>query len=208
MPGKSISIPKLIATSVVRGSQQGDSHGGVYIVDFSSQEVVQHIDWNKSDIDFTGRGWDRGLRGIEFSRQNIYIAASDELFIYNKLFELQKSFRNPFLKHCHEICRKDNLLFMTSTGYDSLLVFDVKKEIYIWGLFIFRNDNEWHCQSFDPNSENGPSFNNTLHINSVYVDDTGLYISGLRTNALLHVDKNIMISEICSLPDGVHNAIR
>lgn len=206
MPDNPISIPKLIATSVVRGSQQGDSHGGVYTIDFSSQEVSQKIDWNKSDIDFSGRGWDRGLRGIEFSKQNVYIAASDELFIYNHLFEFQKSFRNSFLKHCHEIWRKDNLLFLTSTGYDSLLVFDVVKEMYIWGLSISRENGEWSAKSFDPNGANGPSFNNTLHINSVFVDDTGIYIGGLRTNALLHVDKNIVISEICSLPADVHNA--
>ncbi|MFT5133630.1 MAG: hypothetical protein ACI9SC_002103 [Gammaproteobacteria bacterium] len=206
MPKKSIVLPRLIVTSVVRGSQQGDSHGGLYTVDFSKQEVVQHIDWNKSDIDFTGRGWDRGLRGIEFYKQNIYIAASDELFVYNRFFALQKSFRNPFLKHCHEISRKDNLLFMTSTGYDSLIVFDLIKERFIWGLYISKNENVWHCQSFNPGSETGPPFNNSQHINSVYVDDTGIYLSGLNTKALLHVDKDIKLSEICSLPAGVHNA--
>ena len=36
--------PKLIATSVVRGSQQGESHGGVYTIDFESQLVEQHIE--------------------------------------------------------------------------------------------------------------------------------------------------------------------
>ena len=48
-------LPKLIATSVVRGSEKGQSHGGVYIVDFAEQRVDQKIDWNTSDIDFTGR---------------------------------------------------------------------------------------------------------------------------------------------------------
>jgi len=36
-----IRIPRLIATSVVRGAEQGDSHGGVYLVDFAEQEVRQ-----------------------------------------------------------------------------------------------------------------------------------------------------------------------
>ena len=54
------NISKLIATSVVRGSQQGESHGGVYLVDFQNQEVRQMVDWNSGDIDFSGRGWDRG----------------------------------------------------------------------------------------------------------------------------------------------------
>ena len=32
-------FPKLVATSVVRGSEKGQSHGGVYVVDFNSQIV-------------------------------------------------------------------------------------------------------------------------------------------------------------------------
>ena len=51
----------LIASSVVRGSHQGESHGGVFLVDFKRQSVEQVIDWNTADIDWQGRGWDRGL---------------------------------------------------------------------------------------------------------------------------------------------------
>ena len=66
-------LPKLVATSVVRGSQKGQSHGGVYLIDFENQRVDQRIDWNTGDIDFTGRGWDRGLRGIEFTDKELWI---------------------------------------------------------------------------------------------------------------------------------------
>jgi len=199
-------IPKLVATSVVRGSQQGESHGGVYTVDFAKREVIQHIDWNKAEIDFTGRGWDRGLRGIEFFEERVYIAASDELFVYDRHFVLQRSFRSPHLKHCHEICRKDHLLFLTSTGFDCLLAFDLKRERFGWGLHFARDGDGWRGQPFDPESGQGPPFRNELHLNMVHVDDSGLYTSGIRTNALLHVDGKLRISQICSLPAGVHNA--
>ena len=52
-------IPPLVATSVVRGSEQGQSHGGVFIIDPASQSVHQVLDWNTADIDWSGRGWDR-----------------------------------------------------------------------------------------------------------------------------------------------------
>ena len=94
---------KLVATSVVRGSHQGESHGGVYLIDLDSREVRQTLDWNKADIDWQGRGWDRGLRGIAFDGETVYIAASDELFAYTPDFRLIGSWRNPYLKHCHEI---------------------------------------------------------------------------------------------------------
>ena len=111
-----MQIPKLIATSVVRGSQQGESHGGVYTVDFESQVVEERVDWNTGAIDFTGRGADRGLRGSTFDGDAIYIAASDELFCYDRIFRIQGSWRNPFLKHCHEIWRKDRKILLTSRG--------------------------------------------------------------------------------------------
>ena len=50
--------------------------------------MEQKIDWNTGEIDFTGRGWDRGLRGIEFTEDSIWIAASDELFCYSPEFEI------------------------------------------------------------------------------------------------------------------------
>ena len=90
MPENKPYLPRLIATSVVRGSEQGDSHGGIFSVDFDKQEAFQHVDWNTSDIDFSGRGWDRGLRGIEFYNDEIYIAASDELFVYGQDFQIRR----------------------------------------------------------------------------------------------------------------------
>lgn len=115
----------LIATSVVRGSHQGESHGGVYLVDFEQQSVAQAIDWNTADIDWQGRGWDRGLRGIAFDGERVFIAASNELFVYSPEFELLASYRNPFLMHCHELHVYQRRLYITSTGFDSILGFDL-----------------------------------------------------------------------------------
>jgi hypothetical protein len=143
-----MSLPVLIATSVVRGSEKGQSHGGVYTIDFNNFQVEQHIDWNTGEIDFSGRGWDRGLRGIEFFDDQVWIAASDELFCYSPSFELLASYKNNYLKHCHEISRRDHLLFLTSTGYDSLLVFNLKTKTFTWGLYVSRNGDQWQGQRF------------------------------------------------------------
>jgi len=201
-----MNLPKLIATSVVRGSEKGQSHGGVYTIDFNSQEVEQHIDWNDGDIDFSGRGWDRGLRGIEFIDQQVWIAATDELFCYSPEFELLGSYRNEYLKHCHEISRRDHLLFLTSTGYDSVLVFNLKTLSFIWGLYISRNGDDWTGQRFDPMAKSGPPFSNNYHINMIHVAETGVYFSGLHTRALLRLSSDMSITKTCSLPEGIHNA--
>lgn len=199
-------LPKFIATSVVRGSQQGESHGGVYTVDFETQECLQHVDWNTGEIDFEGRGADRGLRGIEFDGDDVYIAASDELFCYDRHFQIRHSFRNRFLKHCHEISRIDRTLFLTSTEFDCLLAFDLNTNDFVWGIQIQKHDDGWVGVRFDPRTKTGPHAINHLHINMVYVDQNGIFLSGLKTNALLHIDSNFDVSEVCDLPRGAHNA--
>ena len=201
-----IKLPTLIATSVVRGSQQGESHGGVYTVDFKNQEVVQHVDWNASDIDFTGRGADRGLRGIAFNGDDILIAASDELFRYDRSFKMKTSNKNQYLKHCHEICRHQQTLFLTSTGFDSLLAFDLKQMKFTWGFHLQRPYDQWGGHTFDPRSSMGPIPVNRYHLNMVHVDSTGIYLSGLHTKALLYLNHKMEVSEVCSLPAGAHNA--
>ena len=141
---------KLIASSVVRGAQQGQSHGGVYLIDFKNQGVNQTIDWNTSGIDWQGRGWDRGLRGIAFDRERVFIAASDELFAYTPDFQLIESWRNPYLKHCHEIAVFDRTLYLTSTGFDSILGFDLDKHCFNWGMYIQTMGVKFKPSVFDP----------------------------------------------------------
>jgi hypothetical protein len=202
----SVKLPKLIATSVVRGSQQGESHGGVYTVDFTLQEGAQHIDWNTSDIDFEGRGADRGLRGIAFDNDDIYIAASDELFCYDRKFVKQHSHRNRYLKHCHEICRRERMIFLTSTGFDSLLAFNLDNQEFEWGFHLQKEYGKWSGHTFDPRGGYGPRPVNDFHINMVYVDGSGIYLSGLHTGALLHLSDQWVPAAICNLPAGTHNA--
>jgi len=201
-----IRLPKLIATSVVRGSQQGESHGGVYTVDFENQEGAQHVDWNTSNIDFEGRGADRGLRGIAFDEDDIYIAASDELFCYDRDFNIVRSNKNRYLKHCHEICRMDRMLFLTSTGFDSLLAFNLDSRKYEWGFHLQRQYEQWTGHTFDPRTSMGPRPVNEFHINTVHVDKAGIFLAGLRTNALLHLNSKWEVTEVCNLPPDTHNA--
>ncbi len=52
----------------------------------------------------------------------------------------------------------------------------------------------------------GPRPVNEYHINMVHVDNTGIYLSGMYTNALLYLNSKMEVSEVCSLPVGTHNA--
>ncbi len=195
----------LLATSVVRGSQQGSSHGGIYLFDTNSNKRLQPVNWNSIDIDWQGRGWDRGLRGIAFLNNRIFIAASDEIFEFDLSFQIVQSFKNPYLKHCHEICIYGQHLFITSTGFDCILGLNLETEQFDWGLQVLMEAGRFGCARFDPRADHGPMRLNKLHINNVSCLEGGMYISGLRTAALLRYDgRNIGIYS--TLPKGVHNA--
>lgn len=195
----------LIATSVIRGSRQGESHGGVYLVDLEQKRVAEALNWNTADIDWQGRGWDRGLRGIAFDGEKIFIAASDELFVYDREFNNIASYRSPHLKHCHEIFRYKRRLYLTSTGYDSVLGFDLDECSFSWGLRIGKVDDGFRAISFLPGAIDGPAPSNELHINSVHCTPGGLFISGMRTDGLLRYTGK-RIEKVLSLPPGCHNA--
>ena len=196
---------KLVTSSVVRGAQQGQSHGGVYLIDLDNQMVEQTIDWNTSGIDWQGRGWDRGLRGIAFDGEQVFIAASDELFAYTPDFELIDSWRNPYLKHCHEITVFERSLFLTSTGFDCVLGFDLDQHCFNWGMNIQRRGVKFKPVGFDPLADNGPLMLNKMHINNVFCNRHGMYISGLRTGGMLHFNGSL-INMAVELPQGTHNA--
>jgi hypothetical protein len=181
-------------------------------VDFGKQEVEQKVDWNSADIDFTGRGWDRGLRGITIVEDDIYIAASDELFVYDKNFRIKRSFRSSYLKHCHEIHRLDRHIYLTSTAHDSILAFDIDKQAFVWAIHLALGDGEPVGTVYDPNSVHGPGgakgppATSHLHLNNIYTDQRGLFVSGMRTEGILHVAAGGKVAKIIDLPSGIHNA--
>jgi hypothetical protein len=196
---------KLVTTSVVRGSHQGESHGGVYLVDVERQSVQQTLDWNKIDIDWQGRGSDRGLRGIAFDGDIVYIAAADELFAYTPEFQAIDSWRNPYLKHCHEIAVYERTLFLTSSGFDSILGFNLDSRQFDWAMHADTIGYRFKPATFDPRSDDGPIMLNKLHINNVYCSSDGMYITGLKTGGMLHFNgKNINMA--VELPPESHNA--
>jgi hypothetical protein len=196
---------KLVTTSVVRGSYLGESHGGVYLIDLERRAVRQTIDWNKADIDWQGRGWDRGLRGIAFDGNSVYVAASDELFAYTPDFELNGSWRNPYLKHCHEISVHARTLYLTATGFDSILGFELDAKEFSWGLHVATHQFQFKGTRFDPRQKDGPLMLNKLHINNVHCTKGGMYLSGLRTGGMLLFNGR-EIQMAAELPAGSHNA--
>jgi hypothetical protein len=199
------AFPRLLVSSVVRGSQQGDSHGGVYLVDLNAQAAEQVLDWNDGSIDFEGRGGDRGLRGIVIVGEEIFLAASDELFVFDRQFRRKVSYRNAYLKHCHEMSLHGGKLYLTSTGFDALLRMDLASRRFDLGMKLSSEGGAVNVRAFDPNAAGGPAAGNLLHINNVHVDESGVFASGRNLPALVQITRTA-VGPVAPLPKGTHNA--
>ena len=195
----------LAVTSVVRGSAKGECHGAIHLVDMAQGRVAQVVDWNAPGVDWSQPGGGRGLRGIALDGERVFVAGSDALFQFSPAFELQGVYRSPYLAHCHEIASFDRKLYLTSTGFNSILGFDLDENRFGWGLHITDGETGLQGTPFDPQSVLGPPPGNQLRLNSLWCDERGMFISGSRTMGLLLFDAR-RIERLVTLPQGVQNA--
>lgn len=205
------TLPTVLMTDVIRSAHQGDSHGGAYLIDLAAGSFEQVLDWNDLDIDWQGRGTGRGLRGIAFHGDNIVIAASEKILVFDRSFKLLRWFENKFLSHCHEIFLEGDRLFVTSTRFDSILELDLASGSFVAGTWIRATpaaqgrSKSIEVVPFDPESANGPTPQDTLHINSVWRRDGLTYLGGVRVPGVLAI-RGSELALHAKAPPWTHNA--
>ncbi len=212
-PGR---LPTVVASSIIRSSYKGESHGGAYLIDLETGSFEQTIDYSDGSISWEGRGGNRGFRGIAFHGGEVYLAASNEVFVYSRNFEFVASIESKYLEHCHEIYTADDTLYMTSTGFDSVLEYDLRTRSFVRGYSltfgtIGRGRKKMgsapmpRFRIFDPNGDGGPGRSNTCHLNNVFHEGGTLYVSGTRCAHLLAINGS-KLSSHARIPYGTHNA--
>ncbi len=179
-------IVRLVTSTILRETHRGESHGGVFLLDLEQQSARHVVDWSDPDIEWQGKGGDRGLRGIAFDTDRVYVAASDQLLAFSPEFRLLDRWRNPYLKYAHGIFVWQRTLYVSSAGYDSILGFDLDEHRFSWAMHVQSQRNRFKPAAYDPLSDNGPLLLNKLHLNTVYCSEHGMYISGLRSKGMLH----------------------
>ncbi|MCC7388246.1 MAG: hypothetical protein IT431_05715 [Phycisphaerales bacterium] len=211
------ALPTVLVTEVVRSAHQGDSHGGAFLVNLQTGEATKALDWNRVDIDWEGRGQGRGLRGIAFHADRVYIAASDELFVFDRNFNIIKTHRNRYLRHCHEIHKSGGTLYLTATSFDSVLAFDLAAERFTGAHLIryqprqvrtpmgTREELVLRVGRYDPTRADGPAPADTTHVNNVAVHEGRLLVSGVRLKSILAIGQGGH-TEFAPVPEWTHNA--
>lgn len=210
-------LPTVLVTEVIRSAHQGDSHGGAHLVNLETGQSTRVLDWNRMDIDWEGRGQGRGLRGIAFADGLTYIAASDELFVFDGQFRIVASYKNRYLRHCHEIFLDGRTLLLTATAFDSVLEFDLRGKRFTRAHLIRnqprrvrtplgeREELTLRVGRYDPGRTDGPPLADTTHVNNVHVCDGRLLVSGVRLRSILALDRPGH-TEFAPVPEWTHNA--
>jgi hypothetical protein len=199
--------PRLLVSSVVRGAERNQCHGGLYLVDFDDGSARLLVDWDSAEIDVAGRGGDRGLRGIgiDADQARIWVAATDRLLLFDASLKLIDQFASPFLRHCHELSINRDVIHIVSTGFDAVLTFDPAVGRFTRGLHLAADPGGLRLRTFDPGDGPGPEPGNRFHLNNVTARGEGLFFSGLRLPALLREHRGVL-ANAGKLPPGTHNA--
>jgi hypothetical protein len=178
-------LPIVIASSVIRSTRRGESHGGLYVVDFNDDTVEQKLDWNYPHIRWDSGGGDRGLRGMIFHNDLLYTAGATALFVFNKNFELVEQYTCPTFDGSHELFLYNNKIYSISNQYDAILVFDLTKNDWVLGYQHILNQPP---RIFDPYCTNLQR-SDSLHLDSISVYNDIMFYAGSTTKYIygLHI---------------------
>jgi len=219
-------LPTVLVSSIVRLSSQGEAHGLLDLVDLESGNIEHKIEWNDEKIDWSGRGTGRGLLGIVYHGDEVYIGASEALLVFDRQLRHQRSFRSPYLKQTHAIATDGQRIFVTSTGFDSLLTFDLATQRFTHGLTIrmkwpLLTKLSWRIRlpdgvlaaalrggvrPFDPNRADGPLARDTIHLNNVQWHDGRLTVSAYNLTLLFEVREDT-VRPVARIPIGTHDVM-
>ena len=214
-------LPKILSTSVIRAAECGDSHGGLYLIDLENETQQLVLDWKDESIDFEGRGGERGLRGVVCYNDYVYLASNSAILKLNLKFEILDQYTNEYLENIHEINIQGDELLVTSTGFDSLLWFDLKSEKFKSAL-LFRKEPpptsilkrlrnkllpkaRFVSKFYNPNEPNQVDKKDSTHINSVFTDKENIYFSGTSLNNLYQLYKIGKVKPFYPIPFKTHN---
>jgi hypothetical protein len=176
----------IYCTTVYRGVNQG-RHGILYQVDIETEEYKVLLDYN-DEIDYSGRGGDRGLRGIVKFNDELYVCVSKSILKLDLNGNVKDKLEHPYLGWLHEVVSDDTGFSVVSTMYDAVLHYNIVENT--WDRIVHVNK-EGNLEYFSNLVEFEPK--NVWHLNSI----SRYTLSGLRLPFILP-------SKI-QIPYGTHN---
>ena len=190
---------KIICSTVVRAAKQGDIHGGLYVIDIDSGEVIHHAPYERDFINDNERGGERGLRGICVLRDRILVADSAGFTELDRnTYEIKRSHSDKdYFKSIHEICFNNGFLWVTSTAHDAVAKVDLDFNVIdFWELKGNSLENSKELTGKVSITPQQKSNDDNYHINSVFSNNGKVFVAGLLT-PLYDIET---MEEVCAIP--------
>jgi hypothetical protein len=175
---------KIICTTVIRAAKQGDIHGGLYVIDIDSEEVIHYAPYEMDFVNDNERGGERGLRGICVLPDRIIVSDSAGFIELDKnTYEIKRTHQNKdYFKSIHEIAFHDDHLWVTSTAYDAIAKVDLDFNVVdFWELQGKSLENSKLLTGKKQITQEEKQEDDNYHINSVCINDGKVFVSGLLT---------------------------
>jgi len=163
----------LLASTIARSTKQGESHGGLFLIRPFESKYCKILDWTEENIKWGGSGGERGLRGICFYKDYLLVATNNFIIVFDEDLNEVRRICGPLLNLCHEICVGEDQLFISSTGYDLIVSYDLEQNKFSRCAKFYGSP----TRSERYEIEDTKSFirQNEFHINSVYYMDKKVY---------------------------------
>tara|TARA_Y100000593_G_scaffold28444_1_gene56737 strand:+ start:4812 stop:5750 length:939 start_codon:yes stop_codon:yes gene_type:complete len=176
---------KIICSTVVRAAKQGDIHGGLYVVDIDSKEVIHYAPYEKDFVNDNERGGERGLRGICVLSDRIIVSDSAGFIeLDKKTYEIKRTHQDrDYFKSIHEITFCDDHLWVTSTAYDAVAKVDLDFNVVdIWKMDGESLPNSKRLTGKTQIDKDSKEELDEYHINSIFTHNNKVKVSGLLTD--------------------------
>lgn len=193
---------RILTTTLHRKAKNTDTHGYLLLIDWGEKQVLKQIEapplW--SHFDYRDRGGRRGLRGITFFKDLIWVASCETLFgLDTQSLELRRIISHPYMSHIHEIEATDEGIWVTSTGGNGIFLIDETqnplKEIWLNGKPT--EDLRIHLERE----------RDKFHINSVFAENGEVFFYSPITGQVFRALPPPVV-EVVKLETGCHNVVK
>lgn len=197
-------LPRVLLTTVIRGTKPGAPHGRLAVVDLSTGVSTDLLSWDLP-VPAEAGGGARGLRGVAVAFGRIWVLSFGALLELGPDLSLRSVWSHPTLADAHQICVWGEQLVVVSTAFDALLAFDPRQGCFTWGCVLRGDPDALQVASFDPaQADTWPRARDTVHLNQVHAGKGVLWTSGLRLPYLVRLDGDA-VEAVGSLPLGTHD---
>ncbi|MBI4530370.1 MAG: hypothetical protein HY709_02510 [Candidatus Latescibacteria bacterium] len=193
---------RVLVTTQHRVAKSSESHGYLLEIDWSQHRIIKRIEapplW--SHFGQRDRGGRRGLRGITFYKDLIWVASCDALFgLDPSSLDVERLISHPYMSHIHEIEATDEGIWVTSTGGNGVFLIDQDQHVL---------KESWLCGK--PTEDlriKLEGWRDTYHVNTVFVQEGEVFAYTLFTGQVFKMWPP-PVCQVIQLEKHCHNVVK